>query len=103
MRESFESKVSYKFDIEPFGQNANCIMARKLSYKYDIEKQEKSLSQAKCPISLTALYWYLKTGPLYNDTAAEGMVESLSFRYKFYPCKKYSVFYYHENRKAALE
>ena len=45
--------MSYKFDIEPFGQNE---MARKLSYKYDIEKQEKSLSQAKCPISLTALY-----------------------------------------------
>ena len=31
-------------------------MARKLSYKYEIEKQEKSLSQAKCPISLIALY-----------------------------------------------
>ena len=30
-------------------------MARKLSYKYDIEKQEKSLSQAKYPISLTVL------------------------------------------------
>ena len=54
-------------------------------------------------VCLPANYWYLKTGPLYNDTAAEGMVESLSFRYKFYPCKKYSVFYYHENRKAALE
>ena len=39
--------------IEPFGQNE---MARKLSYKYDIEKQEKSLSQAMCPISLIALY-----------------------------------------------
>ena len=45
--------MSYKFDIEPFGQNE---MARKLSYKYDIEKQEKSLSQAMYPISLTALY-----------------------------------------------
>ena len=31
-------------------------MARKLSYKNDIEKQEKSLTQAMCPISLTALY-----------------------------------------------
>ena len=29
--------LSYKFDIETFGQNK---MARKLSYKYDIEKQE---------------------------------------------------------------
>ena len=45
--------MSYKFDIEPFGENE---MARKLSYKYDIEKQDKSLSQAKCPISLTVLY-----------------------------------------------
>ena len=43
--------LSYKFDIETFGQNK---MARKLSYKYEIEKQEKSLSQAKCLISLTA-------------------------------------------------
>ena len=34
-------------------------MARKLSYRYDIEKQEKSLSQAKCPISLTVLYQYI--------------------------------------------
>ena len=48
-----ESKVTYKFDIEPCGQNE---MAPKLSYKYEIENQEKSLSQAKCPLSLTALY-----------------------------------------------
>ena len=38
-------KVSYKFDIEPLGQNE---IARKLSYnlgyKYDIEKQEKFLT-----------------------------------------------------------
>ena len=47
------SKVSYKYDIEPFGRNE---MAQKLSYKYEIEKQGKSLSQANCPISLTALY-----------------------------------------------
>ena len=47
-------KVYYKFDIEPFGQNE---MVQKLSYKYDIEKQETSLSQAKCPISLTALFF----------------------------------------------
>ena len=50
---SFESKVSYKFDIEPFGQ---IEMARKLSFKYDIENEQKSLSQAKCPISLAPLY-----------------------------------------------
>ena len=47
-----ESKDTYKFDIEPCGQNE---MAPKLSYKYEIEKQKKSLSQAKCPISLTVL------------------------------------------------
>ena len=51
--DTFDSKVSYKSDNEPFGQNE---MARKRSYKYDIEKQEKSLLQAICPISLTALY-----------------------------------------------
>ena len=51
-QEAFESKMPFKFDIEPFGQNE---MTRNLSYKYDIEKQEKSLPQATCPISLTAL------------------------------------------------
>ena len=45
--------VSYESDFEPFCQNE---IARKLSYKYEIENQEKSLSQAKCPISLTPLY-----------------------------------------------
>ena len=50
---NIESKGSYNFDIEPFGQNET---ARKLSSKYDIGKQGKSLSQAKCPISLTALF-----------------------------------------------
>ena len=38
---NFESKVSYKSDIEPFERN---WMARKLFYKYEIEKQEKSLT-----------------------------------------------------------
>ena len=33
-------------------------MARKLSYKYNFEKEQKSLSQAKCPISLTVLFFY---------------------------------------------
>ena len=37
-------------------------MARKLSYKYDFEKEQKSLSQAKCPISLTVLDLTIKTG-----------------------------------------
>ena len=39
-------------------------MARKLSYKYEIEKQEKSLSQAKCPISLAVLLGSFSTVPL---------------------------------------
>ena len=34
-RTVFESKVSYKLNIEPFGQDE---MARKLSYKYEIKK-----------------------------------------------------------------
>ena len=61
---SFEPKVSYKFDIDRFVQNE---MARKLSYKYVIEKQEKSLSQAKCPISLTVLYFKCVGNSLNDD------------------------------------
>ena len=41
-------------------------MARKLSYKYEIEKQEKYLSQAKCPIILTVLYVIHAEGPTLN-------------------------------------
>ena len=47
-------------------------MARKLFYKYDFEKEQKSLSQAKCHLSLTVLYihseresvskWHLAVG-----------------------------------------
>ena len=54
---------TYMTVFEPFNfsQKARCqtyrtLLTRKLSYKYDIEKRKKSLSQAKCPISLTTLY-----------------------------------------------
>ena len=47
---------TYKAGLEPFhfDQKARFQneMARKLSNEYEFKKQEKSLSQAKCPISL---------------------------------------------------
>ena len=44
---------TYRTVFEPFDFDQK---ARKLSYKYDFEKEQKSLSQARCPISLTVLY-----------------------------------------------